>query len=149
MNTAIRHSRITTLVIFLLVLSIAAVASTPPATVQPLNERRISFNQGWKFLNSAAEGAEAPGFDDSQWRDIRLPHDWAIEGPFDAKMNPHTGALPISGIGWYRKSFVLPSDLKGRVFTIEFDGAMSNAVVWITAKNWVDAPTDIAHSRSI
>lgn len=60
-----------------------------------------------------------------------MPHDWAIEGPFDPKINPHTGALPISGTGWYRKWFTVPESAKGRYFTIEFDGAMSNARVWV------------------
>ena len=69
-------------------------------------------------------------FDDSTWP-VRLPHDWAIEGPFDRKLNPHTGALPAFGTGWYRKSFALPASAKGRYFSIEFDGAMSNAHVWL------------------
>ena len=63
-----------------------------------------------------------------------LPHDWAIEGPFDPQQNPHTGALPIFGTGWYRKSFTLPASAKGRYFAIEFDGAMSNARVWLNGQ---------------
>ena len=45
--------------------------------------------------------------------------------------DPHTGALPISGTGWYRKWFTLPANAKDRFFSIEFDGAMSNAHVWL------------------
>ena len=66
---------------------------------------RIEGNDGWRFLKGDTPGAESPDFADSQWRQLRLPHDWAIEGPFDPKANPHTGALPISGTGWYRKAF--------------------------------------------
>ncbi len=76
-------------------------------------------------------GAENPEFDDSAWRAVRLPHDWAIEGPFDPKANPQTGALPIFGTGWYRKSFALPASAKGKYFSIEFDGAMANSKVWV------------------
>jgi beta-galactosidase len=102
------------------------------ATALPVSgERRLSFNDGWRFFKGEAPGAEKPEFDDSQWRSLRLPHDWAIEGPFDSKQNPHTGALPIFGTGWYRKAFILPESAKGRYFTVEFDGAMSNAHVWI------------------
>ena len=61
-------------------------------------ERRQSFNDTWRFLKSGALGAESPDFDDAGWRELRLPHDWAIEGPFDPKLNPHTGGLPISGL---------------------------------------------------
>ena len=66
---------------------------------------RTSFNDGWRFYKGEAEGAERPEFDDASWRAVQLPHDWAIEGPFDHKYNPHAGALPFYGIGWYRKRF--------------------------------------------
>jgi beta-galactosidase len=91
-----------------------------------------SFDPGWRFLKADAPGAEAPEFADEQWRVVNVPHDWAIEGPFDEK-NPAGGAgafLP-GGIGWYRKHFLLPaSDQNKRVF-IDFDGVMANSEVWI------------------
>jgi len=99
--------------------------------VQANGDRRQSLDAGWRFYKGEADGAEQPGFPDAQWTEVRLPHDWAIEGPFDPKLNPHTGALPIFGTGWYRKWFTLPESAKGRYFRIEFDGAMSNAHVWI------------------
>src|SRR5215472_13792904 len=97
-------------------------------------ERRQSFNDDWRFFKGDAPGAEALDFQDASWRPVRLPHDWAIEGPFDSKANPHTGALPISGTGWYRKSFTAPDTLKGRYVSLEFDGAMSNGKVWVNGK---------------
>ena len=110
-------------------------AGAAATAVQISGERRLSFNEGWRFFKGEAAGAERPDFQDSQWSEIRLPHDWAIEGPFDPKINPHTGALPISGTGWYRKSFTLPNTAKDRYFSIEFDGAMSNAHVWINGQD--------------
>jgi beta-galactosidase len=104
------------------------------ASVPGPGAHQISFNEDWRFYKGDARGAENPAFDDSHWRQIRLPHDWAIEGPFDPSLNPHTGALPISGAGWYRKTFLLPDSLKDRYFTIVFDGAMSNAVVWLNGR---------------
>ena len=117
-------------------LAVSARAATTPqlAPVRISGERRINFDANWRFYKGDAEGAEKPGFDDSDWRLLRLPHDWAIEGPFDEKLNPSTGALPISGTGWYRKSFILPAEARGRIFTIVFDGAMSNSTVWINGK---------------
>jgi beta-galactosidase len=114
-------------------LASALLCSAAGATtaVAPTSDRRQSFNESWRFLKGDAPGAEAPAFSDAAWRDVRLPHDWAIEGPFDAKFNPHTGGLPISGTGWYRKSFTVADSLKGRYLTLEFDGAMSNARVWL------------------
>lgn len=111
---------------------ISARAISSP--VQVSEERRISFNDGWRFLKAEAEGAQNPAFDDSHWDEVRLPHDWAIAGPFDPKLNPHTGALPISGTGWYRKAFTLGENLKDRYFTIDFDGAMANARVWLNGQ---------------
>ncbi len=105
------------------------------APIQIGNQRRLSFNDGWRFFKGDAPGAERPDFADSAWAPVRLPHDWAIEGPFDSKLNPHTGALPIFGTGWYRKTFTLPATAKGRFFGIEFDGAMSNARVWLNGQD--------------
>ena len=61
-------------------------------------ERRASFYAGWRFQKGAAAGAERPDFDDAGWRKLDLPHDWAIEGPFDPKISPHQGSLPFFGI---------------------------------------------------
>ena len=111
------------------------------ATAVPVTgERRLNFDDGWRFFKGEAAGAEQPGFQDSAWTDIRLPHDWAIEGPFDSKQNPHTGALPIFGTGWYRKAFTLPDTAKGRCFSVMFDGAMSNARVWLNGHDLGDRP---------
>ena len=93
--------------------------------------RHVSFNDDWRFFKGEAAGAEAPNFADSTWRQLRLPHDWAIEGPFDSQYSPNTGGLPISGTGWYRKHFRLPAADKGHIVTVDFDGAMSNARVWL------------------
>ncbi|MDZ8119118.1 glycoside hydrolase family 2 TIM barrel-domain containing protein [Pontiella agarivorans] len=92
---------------------------------------RKSFNTDWRFHKGEAPGAEASGFDDSSWRPLDLPHDWAIEGPFDIKYNARCGGLPFHGTGWYRKSFDVSAELKGKVISIVFDGAMYNAHVWI------------------
>jgi len=93
--------------------------------------RRVSFDEGWRFHRGEAPGAERPGYDDATWRALDLPHDWAIEGPFDKEHGPSQGALPFYGTGWYRKRFTLPTSAEGRHFAIEFDGAMANSRVWL------------------
>src|SRR3982751_2579085 len=90
--------------------------------MRPAQERRLSFDAGWRFHLGEASGAESPGFDDATWRAVDLPHDWAIEQPFDPKLNPHTGALPAFGVAWYRKRFTVPTEAKARYHAIEFDG---------------------------
>lgn len=93
-----------------------------------------NFNGDWKFsLNVGAdENPEAPGYDDSGWRKLNLPHDWAIEGDFDEHNPSGTGggALP-GGIGWYRKSFTVSPKEKGLRFSIEFDGVYMNSTVYL------------------
>jgi beta-galactosidase len=69
-------------------------------------------------------------FKDSAWRKLNLPHDWAIEGPFDIKLPGKTGKLPYAGVGWYRKHFALSPTDEGRQVALEIDGAMSYAMVW-------------------
>ena len=80
---------------------------------------RESFNDGWEF---AREGeAFAP---------VRVPHDWAIAGPFNPKEVGHTGKLPWRGRGVYRKSLVLAEKPTGRVF-LDFDGVMAHGTAFV------------------
>ncbi|HLP08924.1 MAG TPA: beta-galactosidase GalB [Opitutaceae bacterium] len=72
-----------------------------------------------------------PGFDDTGWQRLNLPHDWAISGPFDQVLPGETGKLPWEGAGWYRKHFRLESAEAGTRVAIEFDGAMAYASVWL------------------
>jgi beta-galactosidase len=75
-----------------------------------------------------------PGFDDSGWRQIDLPHDWAIEGPFIRSGGGGMGRLPSAGIGWYRKNLsISPEDAGKRIF-LDVDGAMSYATVWLNGQ---------------
>jgi beta-galactosidase len=75
-----------------------------------------------------------PDFDDSAWRKINLPHDWAIEGPFSYKLPGETGKLPWTGVGWYRKTFTVPATDAGRRLYLDLDGAMAYASVWLNGK---------------
>ncbi len=73
-------------------------------------------------------------FDESKWRQLNLPHDWGIEGPFDINFPGETGKLPWPGSAWYRKRFNVPQSDKGRRISLEIDGAMSNAVVYLNGQ---------------
>jgi beta-galactosidase len=108
-----------------------ATAGRGPEEIAVGIERRVSLNDGWRFFKGDVAGAEQLQFDDGAWRALDLPHDWAIEGPFDRKYGPHQGALPYHGVGWYRKTFTLPAGARERHISVEFDGAMSNSRVWI------------------
>jgi len=91
-----------------------------------------SFNRDWLFILNDAPGASDPGFDDSTWRRLDLPHDWSIEGEFSPEhpATPGGGALP-GGIGWYRKHFTIPEEHGEKLVSIEFDGIYQNSEVWI------------------
>lgn len=75
------------------------------------------------------------GFDDSGWRRVTLPHDWAIEGPFLTE-GPYggMGRLPSWGIGWYRKKLDIPAADAGKSIFLDIDGAMSYAAVWLNGR---------------
>ncbi|KAL4887223.1 glycoside hydrolase superfamily [Aspergillus karnatakaensis] len=74
-------------------------------------------------------------FDDSQWEDVRLPHDWAIKGPFYTGEGPNIssgmGRLPVQGVGWYRRKLTVSRDDLKRSIFLEVDGAMSYPIVWL------------------
>jgi beta-galactosidase len=90
------------------------------------------FDFGWRFNLGDTPGGEAPAFDDSAWRPLDLPHDWSIEGPYDEKApsGGPGGYLP-TGIGWYRKTFILPESARGRRIDIQFDGVYEHSTVWV------------------
>lgn len=123
-----------TLLVAVLLSGCATSKSTASTSVTITNEVRItrSFDSDWRFLKSDAEGAEQPNFDDSSWRQLEVPHDWSIEGPYAQTNSTRRGGgyLP-AGVGWYRKHFTLPEIFVGRRVFIEFDSVMANSDVWI------------------
>lgn len=102
------------------------------SSVKADTPRRADFNSGWLFCLGDDSSAARYDYDDTGWRRLNLPHDWAIEGEF-SKDNPSGtggGALP-GGIAWYRKSFVVKESDKGKRLNIDFDGAYMNSSVYI------------------
>src|SRR5271170_3288087 len=97
---------------------------------------RDSFDFGWKFFKGDAPGMQRPEFDDANWRDVDLPHDWSIEGPFGEKEpSSGPGAYLPTGVGWYRKRFLLSEAHRNKVKLLEFDGVYQNSEVWINGKH--------------
>src|SRR4030095_2264838 len=94
----------------------------------------MDFN--WKFSQTDTMGGEKIAFDDSKWRALNLPHDWSIENEFiqDAPTGGGGGYL-ATGIGWYRKHFVLPKSALSKIVWIEFDGVYQNSDVWINGRH--------------
>jgi beta-galactosidase len=132
-------------------LGMAKVVSLPPEQSKtPKNFKRMgsidtqSFDENWLFSRYGLqadgtsvpepENLETPGLNDKAWRQLNLPHDWAIEGPFRIELKGNTGKLPYKGIGWYRKHFTVPSSDAGKQVFIDFDGAMSYSEVWLNGK---------------
>lgn len=116
------------------------------------SELTRDFNFGLNQRTFAKQGANvasaaAIDFDDNAWREIRLPHDWAVELPFPARADLPAGAEddpraargfkplgrehPETSVGWYRKSFDLPASDLGRRIWIEFDGVFRDCLVMI------------------
>jgi len=125
------------LVFLLLGLSLPAMAATLSASssngLGPHTLRiTLPFDAAWRFMHGDSPDAEQPEFDDGRWQTLDVPHDWSIAGPFDeANTTGAAGAFLPAGIGWYRKSFVVPRSAAQRRIFIEFDGVMANSDVWI------------------
>ncbi|MBS1622147.1 MAG: glycosyl hydrolase 53 family protein [Bacteroidetes bacterium] len=144
-------------------LLIACVTDGLKIKAQPLSPRKkINFDEGWRFhfgnvadpardfnysfatifsKSGAAPGtAIDPGFNDSTWRLLNVPHDWAVELPFvnvqndDVKSHgykPVGGLFPETSIGWYRKHFTVSREDSGSRFQFQFDGIFRNANIWL------------------
>ncbi len=126
----------------------------------PVVRQKLLMDYGWKFHlgNSAdpkedfgygiaesfskagvASGPARPDFNDSTWRTVDLPHDWAVELPFvdvkDKTLNDHGykplgRQFPPTSIGWYRRTFTIPEKEQGNRIAVKFDGAFRDCTVW-------------------
>lgn len=112
----------------------------------------VRLDEGWRFIKEDITSATDVSLNDRQWQSVRVPHDWAISGPFDLNQDMQfvqviedgekepklrtgrTGALPATGVGWYRRKLHLPADQKGKRVYVEFDGVMSNAQVYLNGR---------------
>lgn len=112
----------------------------------------VTLEKGWKFTREDNPQSKEAVYDDSNWESVRVPHDWAIYGPFDKSNDIHrmaivqdgqtsaiehygrTGGLPFTGAGWYRINFTIPEFSDSKRVTVKFDGAMSNARVYVNGK---------------
>lgn len=100
------------------------------------NYRKQLFDYGWKFALGDYSDASSIHYNDNDWRTLDLPHDWSIEDRTDPA-NPmgNDGGYFPAGIGWYRKSFELPSTYKDKKVGIYFEGVYMNAEVFVNGKS--------------
>lgn len=100
--------------------------------------RRLRFSDDWRFHREDGESlfdARQKDFDDSEWRLLNLPHDWSIEQDFNPESaSTHEGGYLDGGIGWYRKTFVLPQWTNGKKVSIDFDGVYMNSTVYLNGE---------------
>ena len=107
------------------------------------------LERGWRFTREDSADFKELGYDDSSWQEVVVPHDWAIYGPFSIHNDQQnvaitqdgqheamehagrTGGLPFVGVGWYRLDFEINDFGEGRCATLIFDGAMSQARVYV------------------
>ncbi len=114
--------------LFILLTLVGSISSTKARTVE-------LFDHGWLFALDPKGDQQAVGVDDSQWRRLDLPHDWAIEGDFSASAPSGAGggALP-GGTGWYRKHFSIQKPTEGQRVFIAFDGVYMNSTVYVNGQ---------------
>ena len=96
-----------------------------------LNNEPLSVKRG-----APAEAQAAVGLDESGFKSVQLPHDWAIESPFLMDEPNETGKLPWNGWGWYRKHFAVPADFSAEKdrYYLDFDGVMANPQVYVNGR---------------
>jgi len=111
----------------------------------------LSLDAGWKFhlgddwpdalhldkAGASSGPAAEKSFSDSAWRAVNLPHDWAVELPFDKPPDVNHGFKALgpgfltNSIGWYRRAFELSKSDEGKRIWLTFDGVMRDATVWV------------------
>lgn len=121
---------------FLLLLFLFVTNYYTGLKAQEIIERKQLFDFDWKFCLGDEPEAYTINFDDNNWRKLDLPHDWSIEGSINPK-NPmgNDGGYFPSGIGWYRKSFNIPTSWKDKCVSVYFEGVYMNSEVFINGKS--------------
>ncbi len=104
--------------------------------IENSTERKQNFNNNWKFYPGDNAEASKTEFNDSEWRELNLPHDWSIEGDFNAAYPAgNDGAYLPTGIGWYRKVFDIPKNWEGKKVSIYFEGVYMNSELFVNGKS--------------
>jgi beta-galactosidase len=118
--------------IYAVLLAVLLISGCASKTRQRVTQ---DFNNDWLFMKGEQdEDIIQSDFDDSGWERIRLPHDWAITGPFEPAADGSTGKLPWKGVGWYRKTFALEAGYEGRRVYFDFDGVMAFPKVYVNGQ---------------
>src|SRR5882724_11032683 len=160
-------TRLLTLVAAIFIFNLHAAGTDSP-------REHLSLDANWKFhlgddwpnalrldKAGASGGPASEKFNDNAWRSLDLPHDWAIELPFDKTSDTSHGFKPVgpgfskNSTGWYRRTFELPAADAGKRIWLQFDGAFRDVTVWVNGWEMVRSETgyypfrcditDIAH----
>ncbi|MGG4036411.1 glycoside hydrolase family 2 TIM barrel-domain containing protein [Paenibacillus cisolokensis] len=87
--------------------------------------------QNPQWVKAGNNGVAKAGYDDTEWQDVQLPHDFVhSRGQYSPEVPASLGSL-VKGIGWYRKCFELPKEDEGKILSIEFDGVYRDCSVWL------------------
>lgn len=90
------------------------------------NRIQLNFNRDWKFYRGDVENAQQPEFDDSEWTDVALPHNFSV--PYNMESSFYVG------YGWYRKDFEVPENWNGKRINIEFEGVFQVAEIYVNGE---------------
>jgi beta-galactosidase len=111
----------------IIVVAVALIALAVPSAASARTVMELSSH--WNFRLGDVAGAQAPGFDDSSWQTVDLPHTW---NALDAQDG---GTFAINtyhrGVAWYRKTVTVPGNMRGQQLFLEFGGASSVAEVYV------------------
>lgn len=141
------NTRLFFLSVCLFLLAIANLSCYSLRTQSGQSPRKRSFDEGWRFTRDSLVGAEQVNFDDANWRQLDLPHDWSIEdlpeqvegetiGPFSKKSpGARSTGHTIGGTGWYRKAFVVDNDERDKLFSLYFEGAYMETDVYVNGRH--------------
>ncbi len=101
-------------------------------TVNIQTRIRKNLDEDWKFLHGDLPGGAHGDIEEDNWQQIRLPHDWSIEGEY-RRDNPSgsPGAYLPAGTGWYRKKMIIPESAKGKKIFLEFEGFYMSGECWV------------------
>jgi len=135
---------------YTLIRFLTAASFVAQLTAAESPRERLSLDANWKFHlgddwpdalhlenSGTGSGPASEKFSDTFWRELNVPHDWAVELPFDWAADGSHGfhtlgvKYPTTSVAWYRRTFDLPKEDEGRRIWLTFDGVFRDATVWV------------------
>jgi beta-galactosidase len=117
-------------------LGLSSCLTEPAKTRDSSLRAKTLIDADWLFHRGDLSSSNLPApanYDDRQWQQVRLPHDYILDGNYSPTNIRNHGYLPLE-VAWYRKHFSIPQSDRGKILQLQFDGIYRDSEVWLNGQ---------------